>query len=42
VGGITGLDWRLSLHDAELTGTFTTGKGTLTLRALVHNDRSAR
>ncbi|MFC9914747.1 glycoside hydrolase family 95-like protein [Streptomyces sp. NPDC127197] len=40
VGAITGLDWRLSLHDAELTGTLTTDKGTLTLRALVHNDRS--
>ena len=40
VGAITGLDWRLSLHDAELTGTLTTDKGALTLRALVHNDRS--
>ncbi|MGW2048444.1 glycosyl hydrolase family 95 catalytic domain-containing protein [Streptomyces sp. NPDC001858] len=40
VGAITGLDWRLSLHDAELTGTLTTDKGTLSLRALVHNDRS--
>lgn len=40
VGAITGIDWRLSLHDAELTGTLTTEKGTLTLRALVHNDRS--
>nr|WP_239158228.1 Tat pathway signal sequence domain protein [Streptomyces sp. SID13726] len=40
VGAITGVDWRLSLHDAELTGTLTTEKGTLALRALVHNDRS--
>ncbi|MET7480364.1 glycoside hydrolase family 95-like protein [Streptomyces sp. NPDC005648] len=40
VGAITALDWRLSLHDAELTGTLTTEKGTLALRALVHNDRS--
>ncbi|MFF4487793.1 Tat pathway signal sequence domain protein [Streptomyces sp. NPDC001544] len=40
VGTITGLDWRLALHDAELTGTLTTDKGTLALRALVHNDRS--
>ncbi|MGW0708397.1 glycosyl hydrolase family 95 catalytic domain-containing protein [Streptomyces sp. NPDC002643] len=40
VGVITGLDWRLSLHDAELTGTLTTDKGTLALRALIHNDRS--
>lgn len=40
VGAITGLDWRLSLHDAELTGTLTTERGTLALRALVHNDRS--
>ncbi|MFF7280702.1 glycosyl hydrolase family 95 catalytic domain-containing protein [Streptomyces griseorubiginosus] len=40
VGAITGLDWRLSLRDAELTGTLTTEKGTLRLRALVHNDRS--
>lgn len=40
VGAITGLDWRLSLRDAELTGTLTTDKGTLALRALIHNDRS--
>ncbi|MEU9171646.1 Tat pathway signal sequence domain protein [Streptomyces sp. NPDC048420] len=40
VGAITGLDWRLSLQNAELTGTLTTGKGTLALRAQVHNDRS--
>lgn len=40
VGTITGLDWRLGLHDAELTGTLTTDRGTLTIRALVHNSRS--
>ena len=40
VGAITGLDWRLGLRDAELTGTLTTDRGTLSLRALVHNDRS--
>ncbi|MET8452610.1 Tat pathway signal sequence domain protein [Streptomyces sp. NPDC005209] len=40
VGEITGLDWRLALHDAELTGTLTTDQGTLALRALVHNNRS--
>ncbi|MER5539161.1 glycosyl hydrolase family 95 catalytic domain-containing protein [Streptomyces mirabilis] len=40
VGAITGLDWRLGLRDAELTGTLTTDQGTLTLRALVHNSRS--
>ncbi|WP_369250025.1 glycoside hydrolase family 95-like protein [Streptomyces sp. R41] len=40
VGTITGLDWRLGLRDAELTGTLTTDRGTLTLRALVHNSRS--
>ncbi|WP_432176553.1 glycosyl hydrolase family 95 catalytic domain-containing protein [Streptomyces sp. Tue6028] len=39
-GTITGLDWRLRLEDAELTGTLTTDKGTLTLRALVHDSRS--
>jgi alpha-L-fucosidase 2 len=40
VGTITGLDWRLGLRDAELTGTLTTDQGTLALRALVHTDRS--
>ncbi|WP_374064459.1 glycosyl hydrolase family 95 catalytic domain-containing protein [Streptomyces himalayensis] len=40
VGTVTGLDWRLGLRDAELTGTLTTDKGTLELRALVHNSRS--
>ncbi len=36
VGTITGLDWRLRLRDAELTGTLTTTAGTLRLRAFVH------
>ncbi|MFF4481892.1 glycosyl hydrolase family 95 catalytic domain-containing protein [Streptomyces melanosporofaciens] len=40
VGAITAIDWRLRLRDAELTGTITTDKGTLHLRALVHNSRS--
>ncbi|MFF2848285.1 glycoside hydrolase family 95-like protein [Streptomyces sp. NPDC058001] len=40
VGTITALDWRLALRDAELTGTLTTDRGTLTLRALVHTSRS--
>ncbi|GGZ78675.1 glycosyl hydrolase family 95 catalytic domain-containing protein [Streptomyces bluensis] len=40
VGRITGLDWRLRLRDAELTGTLTTDRGTLTIRALVHTSRS--
>ncbi|MFF1356392.1 Tat pathway signal sequence domain protein [Streptomyces sp. NPDC058297] len=37
VGTVTGLDWRLRLRDAELTGTLTTDKGTLTIRAQVTN-----
>ncbi|MEU4996834.1 hypothetical protein [Streptomyces sp. NPDC021622] len=40
VGAITGIDWRLRLRDAELTGTLTTDKGTLRIRAQVHNTRS--
>ncbi|MEV6103966.1 Tat pathway signal sequence domain protein [Streptomyces sp. NPDC051940] len=40
VGTITGVDLRLDLWQAELRGTVTTDAGTLTLRALVHNDRS--
>ncbi|ATL31400.1 hypothetical protein KY5_6382c [Streptomyces formicae] len=40
VGTVTALDWRLRLRDAELTGTLTTDRGTLTLRALVHDARS--
>lgn len=37
VGTITGVDWRLRLRDAELTGTLTTTAGSLTLRAFVHS-----
>ncbi|MET7473774.1 Tat pathway signal sequence domain protein [Streptomyces sp. NPDC005648] len=37
VGTITSVDWRLSLWNAELTGTITTDKGTLTLAALIHD-----
>ncbi|WP_405768278.1 glycosyl hydrolase family 95 catalytic domain-containing protein [Streptomyces sp. NBC_01538] len=37
VGTITGVNWRLSLWNAELTGTITTDKGTLTLAALIHD-----
>ncbi|MFI1396930.1 glycosyl hydrolase family 95 catalytic domain-containing protein [Streptomyces sp. NPDC020681] len=40
VGTITGLDWRLRLRDAELTGTLTTTAGTLRLRAFVHTTTS--
>src|SRR3954447_24618177 len=40
VGKITGVDLRLGLWDAELRGTITTDKGRLTLRALIHNDRT--
>lgn len=40
VGRITGIDWRLRLRDAELTGTLTTDKGTLKLRAQIHTTRS--
>ena len=36
-GTITGVDWRLSLWNAELTGTITTDKGTLTLAAFIHD-----
>ncbi|KOV68765.1 glycosyl hydrolase family 95 catalytic domain-containing protein [Streptomyces sp. MMG1121] len=38
VGTITAVDWRLSLFDAELTGTVTTTAGTLTLRAHIHDE----
>ncbi|MFI0449862.1 glycosyl hydrolase family 95 catalytic domain-containing protein [Actinomadura sp. 6N118] len=40
VGAITAVDWRLDLWNAELRGTVTTAAGSLTLRAIVHNDRS--
>ncbi|MER7172357.1 glycosyl hydrolase family 95 catalytic domain-containing protein [Streptomyces mesophilus] len=39
VGTITGIDWRLGLRDAELSGTLTTSAGTLKLRALIHSSR---
>jgi alpha-L-fucosidase 2 len=35
-GDVTGVDLRLSLWDAELTGTVTTTLGTVVLRAFVH------
>ncbi|MFI5965666.1 glycosyl hydrolase family 95 catalytic domain-containing protein [Streptomyces asoensis] len=38
VGTITGVDWRLSLWNAELTGTVTTSAGTLSLSAFVHDE----
>lgn len=38
VGTITAVDWRLSLWNAELTGTVTTTAGTLTLAALIHDE----
>ncbi|WP_189710279.1 glycosyl hydrolase family 95 catalytic domain-containing protein [Streptomyces phaeofaciens] len=38
VGTITAVNWRLSLWNAELTGTVTTTAGTLTLSALVHDE----
>ncbi|MEU5322320.1 Tat pathway signal sequence domain protein [Streptomyces sp. NPDC021056] len=38
VGTITAVDWRLSLWNAELTGTITTTAGTLTLAALIHDE----
>ncbi|WP_329333886.1 Tat pathway signal sequence domain protein [Streptomyces sp. NBC_01352] len=37
-GTITAVDWRLSLWNAELTGTVTTTAGTLTLAALIHDE----
>ncbi|MET7617488.1 Tat pathway signal sequence domain protein [Streptomyces sp. NPDC005408] len=40
VGTITGVDLRLDLWNAEIRGTVTTDRGTLALRALVHNDRT--
>ncbi|MEU3708887.1 hypothetical protein [Streptomyces catenulae] len=38
-GAVTAADWRLRLREAELTGTLTTDRGTLTVRALVHTAR---
>jgi alpha-L-fucosidase 2 len=40
VGTITGVDLRLRLWDAELSGTVTTDRGSITLTALVQNDLS--
>ncbi|EFG10135.1 glycosyl hydrolase family 95 catalytic domain-containing protein [Streptomyces clavuligerus] len=40
VGTITGADLRLDLWNAEISGMITTDRGTLRLRALVHNDRT--
>src|SRR4051794_13937184 len=39
VGAITGIDWRLDVWNAELTGTITTAAGSLALRAFVHSTR---
>src|SRR5438046_5638419 len=39
-GAITGIDWRLDVWNAELTGTITTTAGSLALRAYVHSTRS--
>ncbi|GAA0951226.1 glycosyl hydrolase family 95 catalytic domain-containing protein [Nonomuraea longicatena] len=38
VGTITGVDWRLSLWDAELTGTITTSAGRISLTVFVHGE----
>ncbi len=40
VGAITGLDWRLDLWNAQLTGTVTTTAGSVRLRAFIHSTRS--
>ncbi|MER6911979.1 Tat pathway signal sequence domain protein [Streptomyces sp. NPDC000594] len=40
MGTITGVDLRLDLWNAEVAGIVTTDRGTLRLRALVHNDRT--
>jgi hypothetical protein len=37
VGTISSVNWRLSLWDAELTGTITTSSGTLALQAFIHD-----
>lgn len=36
-GTVTGVDWRMRLHTAELEGTVTTSAGTLALRAFVQS-----
>ncbi|MEV4009164.1 Tat pathway signal sequence domain protein [Nonomuraea angiospora] len=38
VGTITAVDWRLSLWDAEVTGTVTTDKGKLSFSAFIHDE----
>ncbi|MEU0572075.1 carbohydrate-binding protein, partial [Nonomuraea sp. NPDC005983] len=38
VGTITAVDWRLSLWDAELTGTITTSSGKITFVAFIHDE----
>jgi alpha-L-fucosidase 2 len=38
VGTITGVDWRLSLWDAELTGTVTTSAGRISLTVFIHGE----
>src|SRR5207237_658314 len=40
VGGISAIDWRLDLWNAELRGAVTTAAGSLQLRAFAHNSRS--
>ncbi|GAA3783809.1 hypothetical protein GCM10023083_19830 [Streptomyces phyllanthi] len=40
VGTVTGVDWRLGLWNAELSGTVTTTAGEIALTALVHSTRS--
>ncbi|MER6013836.1 glycosyl hydrolase family 95 catalytic domain-containing protein [Streptomyces bluensis] len=40
VGALTGADLRLDLWNAEVSGTVTTDRGSIELRALVHNDRT--
>src|SRR3954453_4819355 len=40
VGTITGIDWRLDVWNAELSGTLTTTTGSLSLRAIVHTGQS--
>ncbi|MFI6318020.1 glycosyl hydrolase family 95 catalytic domain-containing protein [Nonomuraea sp. NPDC050556] len=38
VGTITAVDWRLSLWDAELTGTIVTTAGRITFTAFIHDE----
>ncbi|WP_158889152.1 glycosyl hydrolase family 95 catalytic domain-containing protein [Amycolatopsis anabasis] len=40
VGAITGIDWRMDLWNAELSGTVTTAAGSLELRAMIHSGQS--